>query len=198
MAAPSFSLEPPVLDKSPKLPDDAADVTLKMFYVQCLAAGTYIIAHKGFAVIVDPLRDVDEYVAFLEKDGLRLKGILLSHAHADYLGGHAELSRRTNAPIFYGYNVPTPKDMQMDPSQSRPGIAAVHEGDCLHLSSEVKMRAMETPGHTPGCITWVLEKCSGDGSSFHWNTLAAFTGDTLFIGSCGRPDLVGLLGYTKD
>ena len=89
--------------------------------------------------------------------------------------------------MYPPHKVPQPQDF----SNSRPRVP-VHEGDVLHLSSAVRARAMETPGHTPGCITWVLEKL--DVGTEHWVKLAAFTGDTLFIGSCGRPDLAGMAG----
>lgn len=153
------------------------------------------MAHDGVAVLVDPLRDIDTYVAFLEDNKLRLKGILLTHAHADYVGGHAELARRTQAPVFYGHRVVTPKELGIelspDESSKRVSVCPVIEGDVLSLSSVCRLRALETPGHTPGCVTWVLERDGGEGG------FAAFTGDCLFIGSCGRPDLVAGAGFTR-
>ena len=149
---------------------------------RCLAQGSYIIGHEGWAFIIDPRRDIGEYLLELDARRLRLKGVLLTHLHADFVSGNEELRKQLGATVFIGANA---------------GALYPHypvcEGDTLALSTRYALRALETPGHTPGCISWLLiDKSIGD------KPLRVFTGDTLFVGSVGRPDLVGSVGLSAE
>jgi glyoxylase-like metal-dependent hydrolase (beta-lactamase superfamily II) len=118
----------------------------------------------------------------LDERRLRLKGVLLTHLHADFVSGHEELRRRLGVTIFVGAGA----EMQVP-------HYPVHDGEQLVLSSRYAMAAMTTPGHTTGCVTWLLVD-RRDGNK----PLKAFTGDTLFVGSVGRPDLLGSVGVTPE
>eukprot|EP00055_Hartaetosiga_balthica_P017641 m.120126 g.120126 ORF g.120126 m.120126 type:complete len:495 (+) comp9369_c0_seq1:360-1844(+) len=144
------------------------------FYLECLAQGSYIIAHEGKAFLVDPRRDIEIYTQFLEKNNLKLKGVLESHLHADFVSGHMELHKKFGTTIFIGENA----------GAQFPHYPA-GEGEVLILSSKYQIKALPTPGHTPGCVTWVVESVATKKATM------VFTGDTLFVGSVGRPDLVG-------
>src|SRR6266542_3321014 len=141
----------------------------RQFYLGCLAHASYLIGSDGEAVVVDPQRDVDQYIADAEAQGFKIKYVIETHLHADFVSGHRELAARTGAEIVFG---------------ARAGAAfphrAVVDGDVLPLGS-VALRAMETPGHTPESISWLVVE---NGRPTH-----VLTGDTLFIGDVGRPDL---------
>ena len=146
------------------------------FYLGCLAHASYLIGDGGEAAIVDPQRDVDQYIQEAEKLGLTIRWILETHLHADFVSGHRELAERTGAAILIGAKAGAE-------FQHRP----VHQGDTIELGS-IDLRALETPGHTPESISWlVLEDA---------RPVKVLTGDTLFIGDVGRPDLAGGKGYT--
>ena len=131
---------------------------------------------------MDPRRDVDVYLREIESRGLKLKGILLSHVHADFVSGHLELHERSGATICVSSAAPV----------TYPHLPC-DDGEYLVLTDRYAMKALHTPGHTPGCITWlIVDRTNGD------RPLDAFTGDTLFVGSCGRPDLLGSMGLTKE
>ncbi|EGD75703.1 beta-lactamase domain-containing protein [Salpingoeca rosetta] len=151
-------------------------LTLYTFYLECLAHGSYMVCHEGNCFIVDPRRDIGIYSKYLQDHNLKLKGVLESHLHADFVSGHMELHKRYGATIFIGEDA---------------GAQFPHypcgDGEMLLLSSKYAIRAMPTPGHTPGCVTWVVVERATD------KAVMAFTGDTLFVGGCGRPDLVGAL-----
>jgi glyoxylase-like metal-dependent hydrolase (beta-lactamase superfamily II)/rhodanese-related sulfurtransferase len=142
---------------------------LKQFYLGCLAHASYLVGSDGEAAVVDPRRDVDEYVAEAEAHGFRIRYVLETHLHADFVSGHRELAARTGAEIVLG---------------AKAGAAfphrAVKDGDVLRLGS-LELRVLETPGHTPESVTIVVVEGGVP--------RAAFTGDTLFIGDVGRPDL---------
>lgn len=151
----------------------------KQFYLGCLAHASYLIGSNGEAVVVDPQRDVDQYIAEASAQKLKIKYIIETHLHADFVSGHRELAARTGAEIVFG---------------KQAGVSfkhlAVGEGDELTVGSAV-LKFIETPGHTPEGIC-VLVK---DTEALH-SPQKLLTGDTLFIGDVGRPDLAGGKGYT--
>ncbi|HEX8476215.1 MAG TPA: MBL fold metallo-hydrolase [Pyrinomonadaceae bacterium] len=153
----------------------------KQFYLGCLAHASYLIGSEGEAAVVDPQRDVDEYIAEAEAEGLRIKYIIETHLHADFVSGHAELAARTGAEIVFG---------------AKAGAVvkhrAVSDGDELRIG-RVRLRIMETPGHTPESISVVVVD-----TEVSDEPEKVLTGDTLFIGDVGRPDLAGGRGYTNE
>src|SRR5262245_50546717 len=148
----------------------------KQFYLACLAHASYLIGSEGEAAVVDPQRDVDEYLVEAAANGLKIKYVIETHLHADFVSGHQELAARTGAQIIFG---------------EKAGAAfahrAVHDGEELSMGS-VTLRFIETPGHTPEGIC-VLVTAPNEPQKL-------LTGDTLFIGDVGRPDLAGGKGYT--
>jgi rhodanese-related sulfurtransferase/glyoxylase-like metal-dependent hydrolase (beta-lactamase superfamily II) len=151
----------------------------KQFYLGCLAHASYLIGSEGQGAVVDPQRDVDQYIDEARRQGLTIRYVLETHLHADFVSGHRELASRTGAQIVFG---------------SRAGAAfphlAVKDGDELRLGSAL-LRILETPGHTPESIS-ILALDTADPAQ----PPKLMTGDTLFIGDVGRPDLVGSKGYT--
>src|SRR6266542_2659843 len=146
----------------------------KQFYLGCLAQASYMIGSKGEAAVVDPRRDVETYLEEAEREGLRIRYVIETHLHADFVSGHRELAERTGAKIYFG---------------AKAGAAFDHvpvsEGDEIRLG-EVILRFLETPGHTPESVSVLvidLERSK--------EPQAVLTGDTLFIGDVGRPDLLG-------
>ncbi|HEX5703473.1 MAG TPA: MBL fold metallo-hydrolase [Pyrinomonadaceae bacterium] len=154
----------------------------KQFYLGCLAHASYLIGSDGEAAVVDPQRDVEQYVAEAAAQGLKIKYVIETHLHADFVSGHRELAERTGAEIVFGK-----KAGATFPHR------AVEDGDEVSIGS-VKLRVIETPGHTPESICLlVTEADAGDGAREPQRLL---TGDTLFVGDVGRPDLAGGLGFT--
>ncbi len=151
----------------------------KQFYLACLAHASYLIGSEGEAVVVDPQRDVDEYLAEATAQGLQIKYVIETHLHADFVSGHQEIAARTGAQIVFG---------------EKAGVAfahrAVRDGEEIRVG-KVVLRFMETPGHTPEGIC-VLVTDTEDPQQ----PQKLLTGDTLFIGDVGRPDLAGGKGYT--
>ncbi|MDO4707772.1 MAG: MBL fold metallo-hydrolase [Porphyromonadaceae bacterium] len=143
---------------------------VEQIYTGCLAQGAYYITSKGEAAIIDPLRETKPYLERLERDGVRLKYIFETHFHADFVSGHLDLSRATGAPIVYG---PTAK----------PGFDAMiaEDGEDFYLG-DIVIRVLHTPGHTMESSCYLL--IDGQGKE-----QALFSGDTLFLGDVGRPDL---------
>lgn len=153
----------------------------KPYYLGCLAHASYLIGgDNGEAAVIDPRRDVDEYLADAEANGLRIKYVLETHLHADFVSGHVELARRTGAKILIGAATPV----------AFPHCA-VHQGDEITLG-DVRLRFLETPGHTPESVSIVAFVGSEP------DPRMVFTGDTLFIGDVGRPDLAGWRGHAAD
>lgn len=164
----------------------------KQFYLACLAHASYLIGSEGEAVVVDPQRDVEGYIDEAAAQGLRIKYVIETHLHADFVSGHRELAARTGAQIVFG---------------EKAGAAfphrAVKDGDELAVG-KVKLSIMETPGHTPESICVLVtdmgaEVAGGDArgpSRSGSSPQKLLTGDTLFIGDVGRPDLAGGKGYT--
>lgn len=144
----------------------------EQFYLGCLAHASYMLASEGEAVVVDPQRDVDLYLKAAEEHGVKIKHIFESHLHADFVSGHQELAARTGAKIYMGAQA----------GATFPHVA-VRDGFELKFG-KASIRVLETPGHTPESICLVVtdEEKSAD----PW---AVLTGDTLFIGDVGRPDL---------
>ena len=153
----------------------------KQFYLGCLAHASYLIGSDGEAAVVDPQRDVDQYVAEAEARNLRIKYIVETHLHADFISGHRELAARTGAQIIFG-------------KEAKASIShlAVKDGDELTVG-EVRLRILETPGHTPESICILISEAATPEDAPAPKLL---TGDTLFIGDVGRPDLAGGKGLT--
>jgi glyoxylase-like metal-dependent hydrolase (beta-lactamase superfamily II)/rhodanese-related sulfurtransferase len=151
----------------------------KQFYLGCLAHASYLIGSEGEAAVVDPQRDVQQYLDEAETRGLRIKYVLETHLHADFVSGHRELAERTGAEIVFGRRA----DAQFP-------HRAVRDGDELRIG-KVVLRAVETPGHTPEGISWLVID-----TAVSEEPRKVLTGDTLFIGDAGRPDLAGSKGFT--
>jgi hydroxyacylglutathione hydrolase len=151
----------------------------KQFYLGCLAHASYLIGSNGEAVVVDPQRDVDQYITEASAQKLKIKYIIETHLHADFVSGHRELAARTGAEIVFG--------KQADVSFKH---LAVGDDDELNVGSAV-LKFIETPGHTPEGICILVK----DTEALH-SPLKLMTGDTLFIGDVGRPDLAGGKGHT--
>ena len=146
----------------------------KQFYLGCLAHASYLIGDEGQAVVVDPQRDVDEYVEEASKQGLKISHVIETHLHADFVSGHRELAKRTGAKIYFGAR-----------ANAEFEHVAVKEGDEVRIG-KVVLRFLETPGHTPESISiLVIDEAESK------DPTAVLTGDTLFIGDVGRPDLLG-------
>jgi glyoxylase-like metal-dependent hydrolase (beta-lactamase superfamily II)/rhodanese-related sulfurtransferase len=151
----------------------------KQFYLGCLAHASYLVGSDGEAVVVDPQRDVDEYLAEANAQGLAIKYVIETHLHADFVSGHQELASRTGAEIVFS-----------EKANASFAHRAVREGEEIRLG-KVVLRFMETPGHTPeGICVLVTDTEVSD------QPQKILTGDTLFIGDVGRPDLAGGKGYT--
>jgi hydroxyacylglutathione hydrolase len=153
----------------------------KQFYLNCLAHASYLIGSNGEAAVVDPQRDVDQYLEEAAAENLKIKYIVETHLHADFVSGHRELAARSGAQIIFGE-----KAKATIPHQ------AVKDGDELVIG-EVRLRILETPGHTPESICVLVTD-----TEHAERPAKILTGDTLFIGDVGRPDLAGAKGYTKE
>lgn len=143
---------------------------VEQIYTGCLAQGAYYIASEGEAVIIDPLREIQPYLDRAAKDGTKIKYILETHFHADFVSGHIDLAKATGATIVYG---PTAKPA------FEAHVAA--DGELLQVG-KVQFKVLHTPGHTMESSCFLLINEAGKDE-------AVFTGDTLFIGDVGRPDL---------
>ena len=145
-------------------------MTIEQIYTGCLAQGAYYITSNGEAVIIDPLRETQPYLDRLQRDNVKLKYILETHFHADFVSGHLDLSKQTNAPIVYGPNANPVFDF----------ISAA-DGQAFEIGN-IKIKVLHTPGHTMESTCYLLIDEQGTEHSL-------FSGDTLFIGDVGRPDL---------
>nr|WP_051467107.1 MBL fold metallo-hydrolase [Actinomadura oligospora] len=154
-------------------------MVFQQFYLECLSHASYLVGDRasGRAVVVDPQRDVNEYVAAAERHGLTIERVVETHVHADFLSGHLELAERTGARISYGSSAEL--DFDVDP---------LADGEHLGLG-EVDLEILHTPGHTPESICVVVRERAGDAVPY-----GVLTGDTLFIGDVGRPDLLSSRG----
>ncbi len=143
---------------------------IEQIYTGCLAQGAYYITSNGEAAIIDPLREVAPYIARAEKDGVTIKYIFETHFHADFVSGHLSLAEKTNAPIIYGPN-------------ANPSFEAhIAKDEEIFKLGNVQIKVLHTPGHTMESTTYLLLDENG-------KEHAIFTGDTLFLGDVGRPDL---------
>jgi glyoxylase-like metal-dependent hydrolase (beta-lactamase superfamily II)/rhodanese-related sulfurtransferase len=143
---------------------------IEQIYTGCLAQGAYYITSNGEAAIIDPLREVQPYLDRLERDNVKLKYIFETHFHADFVSGHIDLSEKTKAPIVYGLT-------------AKPSFETIIATDGqLFKVGDITIKALHTPGHTMESTTYLLIDKEGKDH-------AIFSGDTLFIGDVGRPDL---------
>lgn len=145
-------------------------MNIEQIYTGCLAQGAYYIQSNGEAVIIDPLREVQPYMDRLAKDGVKLKYIFETHFHADFVSGHLDLSKKTGAPIVYG------------PTANPEFECIVAEDQQVFTVGEITIEVLHTPGHTMESTCYLLKDAAG-------NPHSLFSGDTLFLGDVGRPDL---------
>src|ERR1043165_6521926 len=145
-------------------------MNIKQLYTNCLAQGAYYISNGGEAAIIDPLRETKPYLDMLKQNGDKLKYIFETHFHADFVSGHVDLATETGAKIVFGPKAQTDYNSY---------IAKDNEGFKI---GKLKPRTLHTPGHTLESTTYLLQDESQ-------KPLCIFTGDTLFIGDVGRPDL---------
>jgi len=153
----------------------------EQFYLGCLAHASYLVGSEGEAAVVDPRRDVDVYLAEARRRSLAIRWVIETHLHADFVSGHRELAERTGATIVFG-----------EKARAAFPHRAVRDGDEIRLG-KVVLRFLETPGHTPESVSVVVVDT---GTSPEPRMV--LTGDTLFIGDVGRPDLVGARGLTPE
>lgn len=143
---------------------------IKQLYTSCLSEAAYFIASDGEAAVIDPLRDVDTYLKMAEAQGVKIKYIFETHFHADFVSGHVELSQKTGAPIIYGPD-----------TQASFKVHVAKDGEEFMIG-KLKLTALHTPGHTLESTCYLLHDEAGA-------PYCVFTGDTLFVGDVGRPDL---------
>ena len=155
----------------------------KQFYLGCLAHASYLIGSEGEAAVVDPQRDVDQYISEAASRHLKIRYIIETHLHADFVSGHRELAARTGAQIVFGKE-----------ANATIPHREVKDGDELTIG-RVQLRIIETPGHTPESICVLISSAETDARD-DARVPKLLTGDTLFIGDVGRPDLAGSKGYT--
>jgi hydroxyacylglutathione hydrolase len=145
-------------------------MNIEQIYTGCLAQGAYYITSKGEAAIIDPLRETEPYLKRLEKDGVKLKYIFETHFHADFVSGHIDLAKHTGAAIVYGPN-------------AKPEFKFISAKDGEEFKiGEISLKVLHTPGHTMESSTYLLKDETGKDHCI-------FSGDTLFLGDVGRPDL---------
>ena len=143
---------------------------VEQIYTGCLAQGAYYIESKGEAVVIDPLREVEPYLRKAEANNARIKYVFETHFHADFVSGHLDLSKKTGAPIVYGPN-------------AKPAFDAIIATDGQEFKvGDVTLKVLHTPGHTMESTCYLLRDENG-------KDVGLFSGDTLFIGDVGRPDL---------
>ncbi|HUN84890.1 MAG TPA: rhodanese-like domain-containing protein [Terracidiphilus sp.] len=157
---------------------------LKQYYLGCLAHASYLIADEasGTAVVVDPQRDIEQYVTEADRLGVRIGHVFLTHFHADFLAGHLELRDRCDAEIRLGSR-----------AQAEYAFVPMKNGDRLEFQG-IRLKVLETPGHTIESISILVFDLAKSSE----NPCAVLTGDTLFIGDVGRPDLRASLGWTAE
>jgi glyoxylase-like metal-dependent hydrolase (beta-lactamase superfamily II)/rhodanese-related sulfurtransferase len=153
------------------------------YYLDCLSQASYLVADQtsGRAVVVDPRRDVQSYLDDASAAGLHIERVIETHVHADFLSGHLELAEKTGAVVSYGEG--SDVDFPIEP---------LHDGQQLSLG-DVTLEVLATPGHTPESISVVVREHAGDEIPF-----GVLTGDTMFIGDVGRPDLLSGAGVSPE
>ncbi|MFY8238461.1 MAG: MBL fold metallo-hydrolase, partial [Ilumatobacteraceae bacterium] len=158
-------------------------MVFEQFYLECLSHASYLVGDTttGHAVVVDPQRDVQQYLDRARELNLTITHVLETHFHADFLSGHLELAKATGATICYG-------------SAAKPQFPAhlLEDGERIVLG-DVVIETRHTPGHTPESVSYVVYEHANDAVPY-----GVLTGDTLFIGDVGRPDLLVSVGKTAD
>jgi rhodanese-related sulfurtransferase/glyoxylase-like metal-dependent hydrolase (beta-lactamase superfamily II) len=159
-------------------------VILKQYYLGCLAHASYLLGDEasGAAIVVDPQRDIDQYLADAERFGLQIRHVFLSHFHADFIAGHLELRDRCAATIHLGSR-----------AAAEYAFSPMADGSTLEFPG-LRLGVLETPGHTIESISILVFNLEKSADKPH----AVLTGDTLFIGDVGRPDLRASLGWTAN
>src|ERR1700751_2486222 len=154
----------------------------KQFYLNCLAHASYLIGDEqtGIAAVVDPQRDIGRYLEFAAEHTLHIKHVILTHLHADFVAGHLELRDRAGATIYLGAK-----------AQAEYRFVPLADGSVIEFG-RLRLKALETPGHTPESISILVYDLDRSESEPY----AVLTGDTLFIGDVGRPDLRAALGWS--
>lgn len=157
---------------------------IQQYYLACLSHASYMItdARTRTAAVVDPQRDIDQYLRDAAAGGFTIKHVFLTHFHADFVSGHIELRDQVGATIRLGAR-----------AQAEFSCVRMKDGEAVEFG-DVRLEIMETPGHTPEGITILVY----DLAMSRQEPLAALTGDTLFIGDVGRPDLLASIGATAD
>jgi glyoxylase-like metal-dependent hydrolase (beta-lactamase superfamily II)/rhodanese-related sulfurtransferase len=153
------------------------------YYLECLSHASYLIGDEstGRAVVIDPQRDVAEYIADAKEGGMKIELVIETHFHADFLSGHLELAQATGAKIVYS-----------SVAQPEFDFMSVEDGERYSLG-EVTLEFRHTPGHTPESMSIVIYEHADDTEPY-----GVLTGDTLFIGDVGRPDLLASIGFTRE
>lgn len=158
---------------------------LRQYYLGCLAHASYLVADPaaGVAAVIDPQRDVEQYLRDAAAQGVRIAHVFLTHFHADFVAGHLELQQATGARIHLGAR-----------GQAEYAFEPARDGDRIDLGPGVRLEILETPGHTPEGISILVYDLAKSSGAPH----AVLTGDTLFIGDVGRPDLMASVGITAE
>jgi glyoxylase-like metal-dependent hydrolase (beta-lactamase superfamily II) len=144
---------------------------IEQLYTNCLAEAAYYIESEGEAIIIDPIRETEPYIAKLNERGTKLKYVLETHFHADFVSGHIDLAAKTGAKIIFG-----------PMAETKYKVHNAKDGDELEVG-KLKIKVLHTPGHTPESTCYLLHDANG-------KPHCIFTGDTLFVGDVGRPDLL--------
>ncbi|HEY8503482.1 MAG TPA: rhodanese-like domain-containing protein [Gemmataceae bacterium] len=157
---------------------------LKQYYLGCLAHASYMVGDEKTktAVVVDPQRDIDQYLKDAEANGFRIRYVILTHFHADFLAGHIELRDRAGAEIALGAR-----------AEAEYPFRRLKDGEVIEFG-DVRLQILETPGHTPEGISLLVYDLAKSAERPH----AVLTGDTLFVGDVGRPDLLASVGVTAE
>ena len=157
-------------------------MVFKQFYLNCLAHASYLIGDEETrtAAVIDPQRDIERYLEFAAENNLQIKHVILTHLHADFIAGHLELRDRAGATIYLGAK-----------AKAEYRFTPLADGSLVEFG-RVRLKALETPGHTPESISILVYDLDRSGVEPY----AVLTGDTLFIGDVGRPDLRASLGWS--
>src|SRR4051794_19257540 len=145
---------------------------VKQLYTNCLSEAAYFIESEGEAAVIDPLRDIEEYLLLAKERNATIKYIFETHLHADFVSGHVDLSSATGAPIIYGPE-----------AEIRFKATIAKDRQTFNLG-KLQLTVLHTPGHTVESTCYLLK-------DENRKDVAVFTGDTLFVGDVGRPDLIG-------
>ncbi len=168
-------------------------MNFKQFYLGCLSHASYYLGSDGEAAVIDPQRDVEQYLDEALANGQKIKYVIETHSHADFVSGHVELAAKTGAEIVYGRR-----------AETKFPTLKVNDSDTLNVGS-IRLTFRETPGHTPESICVIAEEVGSQASCLRdtgrqdaCGPAKIFTGDTLFIGDVGRPDLIGSAGFSAE